>query len=95
MAETICKSCGFINPESSQYCTLCGVPFIPGSKGTSYSEARSSRQTSENPDEVDFDTILEVTRSTLKPAESSDEGDDDELDGLLSDFDGTFPNLKD
>jgi len=72
MAETICKSCGFINPESSQYCTLCGVPFMPGSKGTSYSEARSSRQSSDSPDEVDYDTILKVSRSTLKPGQKRD-----------------------
>lgn len=95
--EIICKSCGFTNPESSQYCTLCGVPFLNANPQATVSNVRSpSKQAGGDSEEaIDYDSVLAMTADGRRKVQKTDSDESgDELDSLLSDFDGTFPTLK-
>lgn len=94
--EIICKSCGFTNPESSQFCALCGVPFLNQTPQASVSNVRSPSKKAggDSEEQIDYDGVLAMTSEGRKKVQKLESEESDELDSLLSDFDGTFPTLK-
>lgn len=101
--ETKCTACGFVNPEGAGFCSLCGVPFIGPARGPAPSVIRAPQRVKGESAEMDPATLerrldeepSSATRqqeellkelARLVP-ETKGEAEDD-LDGLLSDYDG-------
>lgn len=101
--DSKCTACGFVNPEGSGFCSLCGVPFIGPVRGPAPSVIRAPQRVKGESAEMDPATLErrldeepstatrqqeELLRELARLVPESKADAEDELDGLVSDYDG-------
>ena len=97
-----CPACGFVSPEGAGFCTLCGVPFIPGSRNSGVMQKPPSRVKGDSAAEMDRATLQKQLEDEAKVANRTQEelladlarlvppgNEEDDLDSVLSDYDGS------
>jgi hypothetical protein len=84
--ENKCTACGFVNPEGVGFCSLCGIPFIPSIKGTVTSAAPGGAEDDPQIAQRHQEAVLKDLER-LAPPTGTETGD--ELESIISDFDGT------